>query len=53
MNQIEQHIGWHDDAMLEFCAAHDILVQAATPLARCDALSTPRPAMSTQPLLAH
>ena len=34
MNQIEQHIGWHDDAMLEFCAANDILVQAATPLAR-------------------
>lgn len=34
VNQIEQHIGWHDDAMLEFCAANDILVQAATPLAR-------------------
>ena len=34
VNQIEQHIGWHDDAMLEWCASNDIVVQAATPLAR-------------------
>lgn len=34
VNQIEQHVGWHDDEMLAFCKEHSIIVQAATPLAR-------------------
>lgn len=34
VNQIEQHIGWHDDEMLEWCASNGVVVQAATPLAR-------------------
>ena len=29
-----QHIGWHDDELIEFCQRHGIVVQAATPLAR-------------------
>ena len=29
-----QHIGWHDDELIEFCHRHGIVVQAATPLAR-------------------
>lgn len=34
VNQIEQHVGWHDDEMIEWCAANKVVVQAATPLAR-------------------
>ena len=34
VNQIEAHIGWHNDLLISFCAAHGIVVQAATPLAR-------------------
>ena len=34
MNQIEAHIGWHDDELITFCHKHGIVVQAATPLAR-------------------
>lgn len=41
VNQIEFHVGWHDDEMLEWCAQHDIVVQAATPLSRGQILSHP------------
>ena len=41
VNQIEFHIGWHDDAMLEWCAANGVLVQAATPLSRGAILNHP------------
>ena len=34
VNQIEQHIGWHDDQMLDWCHQHGIVVQAASPLSR-------------------
>jgi len=34
VNQIEQHVGWWDSEMLEWCATHGVVVQAATPLAR-------------------
>jgi diketogulonate reductase-like aldo/keto reductase len=34
VNQIEQHIGWHDSEMVGWCAANGIVVQAATPLSR-------------------
>ena len=34
VNQIEAHIGWHDDELIAFCHTHGIVVQAATPLAR-------------------
>lgn len=34
VNQIEQHVGWHDSEMIEWCAANGIVVQAATPLSR-------------------
>jgi len=34
VNQIEQHIGWHDDEMLDWCQLNGIVVQAASPLSR-------------------
>ena len=34
VNQIESHIGWHNDELISFCHRHGIVVQAATPLAR-------------------
>merc|ERR1719506_1674395 len=34
VNQIEQHVGWWDSEMLEWCAKQGIIIQAATPLAR-------------------
>ena len=34
VNQVEAHIGWHNDQLTEFCQAHGVVVQAATPLAR-------------------
>merc|ERR1711871_369182 len=34
VNQIEQHVGWYDDHMIQFCAENDIVLQAASPLSR-------------------
>ena len=34
VNQIEAHIGWHPDRLIQFCQQHGIVVQAATPLGR-------------------
>merc|ERR1712046_341221 len=34
VNQIEQHVGWWDSDMLEWCAKHGVVVQAASPLSR-------------------
>ncbi len=34
VNQIEAHIGYHEDDLIEFCASRGIVIQAATPLAR-------------------
>lgn len=41
VNQIEQHIGWHDSELVQWCAANGILVQAASPLSRGVILSNP------------
>ena len=40
-SHLAQHIGWHDAEMLSWCAAHGVLVQAATPLARGTLLRNP------------
>merc|ERR1712046_87609 len=37
VNQIEQHIGWWDQEMIDWCAKNGVVVQAATPLARANA----------------
>lgn len=34
VNQVEAHIGWWDGALLEWCNANQVLVQAATPTGR-------------------
>lgn len=34
VNQVEAHVGWHDDDLIQYCADRGIVVQAATPLAR-------------------
>lgn len=34
VNQVEAHIGYHDDELLSWCQANGVVVQAATPLAR-------------------
>ena len=34
VNQIELHIGWHDDEMLDWCNEHQIVLQAASPISR-------------------
>ena len=31
---MEAHIGWHDDELLDWCAANGVVIQAATPLSR-------------------
>lgn len=33
VNQVEWHLGWHDDALLRFCSSRGITLQAAYPLA--------------------
>lgn len=32
VNQVEWHLGWHDDALLTYCRKHGITLQAASPL---------------------
>ena len=34
VNQIEAHIGWHEDDLNDWCLAHGVVLQAATPMAR-------------------
>ena len=34
VNQVEVHIGYHEDDLIEFCEKHGIVVQAASPLSR-------------------
>ena len=34
VNQIEAHVGYHEDDLIEYCHANGIVVQAASPLAR-------------------
>ena len=34
VNQVEVHVGYHENDLIEYCAARGIVVQAATPLAR-------------------
>lgn len=34
VNQVEQHIGWWDDEMLQWCQSNGVVVQAATPTGR-------------------
>eukprot|EP00937_MAST-01D_sp_MAST-1D-sp2_P001890 g1890.t1 len=34
VNQVEAHVGYHEDDLIQFCNANGIFVQAATPLAR-------------------
>ena len=40
-SQIEQHIGWHDSDMVDFCNENGILVQAASPIGRGSVLTHP------------
>lgn len=32
VNQVEWHLGWHDESLLEFCRGHGIQLQAHSPL---------------------
>eukprot|EP00756_Hemistasia_phaeocysticola_P046104 Hpha_TRINITY_DN19871_c0_g1::TRINITY_DN19871_c0_g1_i1::g.132159::m.132159 len=34
VNQVEVHVGWHEDDLIDYCASRSIVVQAASPLAR-------------------
>ena len=34
VNQVEAHIGWHEDDLNEWCIQNDVVLQAATPFAR-------------------
>merc|ERR1712110_1392304 len=34
VNQIEQHVGWWEDEMVQWCNEHGVVIQAASPLAR-------------------
>lgn len=34
VNQVEAHIGWHEDDLNEWCMENDVVLQAATPFAR-------------------
>ena len=34
VNQVEVHVGWHEDDLIDYCHARGIVVQAASPLAR-------------------
>lgn len=34
VNQVEAHIGWHEDDLNEWCIANGVVLQAATPFAR-------------------
>eukprot|EP01062_Namystynia_karyoxenos_P059928 TRINITY_DN51352_c0_g1_i1.p1 TRINITY_DN51352_c0_g1~~TRINITY_DN51352_c0_g1_i1.p1 ORF type:complete len:371 (+),score=114.84 TRINITY_DN51352_c0_g1_i1:77-1189(+) len=34
VNQVEAHIGWHDDELIDWAAANGVVIQAATPLGR-------------------
>eukprot|EP01047_Picozoa_sp_COSAG01_P003021 COSAG01_NODE_86_length_27623_cov_39.847224_11_plen_389_part_00 len=42
VNQVEAHIGWHEDDLNDWCQANGVVLQAATPMARgLDALVKP------------
>jgi diketogulonate reductase-like aldo/keto reductase len=53
VNQIEVHVGWHNDPLIAFCQKHGIVVQAATPLARSMNATTQMGADATVTALAQ
>jgi diketogulonate reductase-like aldo/keto reductase len=48
VNQVEWHLGYHNDSLLEYCKAHNITLQAYSPLGG-GGTSTGRNGKSTKP----